>query len=284
MTVRMASFIRTFGLFATLILTSSAFAQEGGGEDFISSLNWTFGPTTVSIPGGAKFDIPEGYAFLDATETGKFQEYIQNIPTPNETLFAPESLSWFAVFQFEQTGYVKDNEEIDADAILEGVREGQRQGNKELESRGWPTLTIDGWAYSPYYDPSTKRLEWAITATSHPTGEKVVNFNTRILGRRGVMKVTLVTEPNTLQTDVPHFKTALAGYDFLPEEQYAAFREGDKVAAYGLGALILGGAAAAGAKSGLLKSAGKFILFGILALFAGLWSRIKGLFGSKKAE
>lgn len=275
---------RTLAVLALLLLTSDSIAQEGGNEDFISSLNWTLGPATVSIPGGAKFDVPEGYAFLDAAETRKFQEYIQNIPTPNETLFAPNSLNWFAVFQFEDTGFVRDDEEINADAILEGVREGQRAANKELESRGWATLTIDGWAYSPYYDPATKRLEWAITATSHPTGARIVNFNTRVLGRRGVMKVTLVTGPDTLQADVPQFKMALSGYEFLPEEKYAAYREGDKVAAYGLGALILGGAAAAGAKSGVLKSVGKFIIFGILAVFAGIWGKLKSLFGAKKSE
>ncbi|GGA71199.1 hypothetical protein GCM10011521_06660 [Arenimonas soli] len=262
-------------------LTSHAQEAEA---DPIGSLDWTIGPATVSVPGGAQFEVPEGFAFLDADETVKFQEINQNIPGNRQTVFAPLNLEWFALFEFEDTGYIQDNEEIDADAILEGIRESQREANEELKKRGWATMTIDGWSYNPRYDPESNRLEWALTATSHPTGQKVVNFNTRILGRRGVMKVTLVTEPVHLEADVPGFKAALAGFGFLPDEQYAAFREGDKVAAYGLGALILGGAAAAGAKSGLLKSVGKFILFGVLALFAGLWSRIKGLFGSKKAE
>lgn len=276
--------LRLLGLLLVLLVASNALAQESESEDFIGSLNWTFGPATVSIPGGASFNVPDGYAFLDPTETTKFQEYVQNIPTPNQTLFAPTSLSWFAVFQFENTGYVRDDEEIDASSILEGIREGQLAANKELKDRGWATLQIDGWAYAPYYDPMTKRLEWAIAATSQPSGDKIVNFNTRILGRRGVMKVTLVTGPDVLQANVPEFKTALSGYTFLPDEKYTAFREGDKVAAYGLGALIVGGVAAAGAKSGILKSVGKFILLGVLAVFAGMLGKLKSLFGKKKAD
>lgn len=265
-------------LLAVLLAPSISIAQENEADNFIASLDWKFGPTEAPVPGGGTFNVPEGYAFLDVSETAKFQEFIQNIPTQDQTLFAPTSLQWFAVFQFDPTGFIRDDEEIDANAILEGIRQGQAEANKELKRRGWMTMTIDGWAYSPYYDPNTRRLEWAIIGTNHPGETKVVNFNTRILGRRGVMKVTLVTEPTTIQTDVPAFKTALVGFDFLPDERYAAFKEGDKVAAYGLGALILGGAAAAAAKSGVLKSLGKFVFAGIFVALAALWAGLKRLF------
>jgi uncharacterized membrane-anchored protein len=52
---------------------------------------------------------------------------------------------------------------------------------------------------------------------------------------------------------VASFKTALAGFDFNSGEKYSEFRAGDHVAEFGLGALVLGGAAAVAAKTGFWK-------------------------------
>lgn len=85
-----------------------------------------------------------------------------------------------------------------------------------------------------------------------------MNYTVRILGRSGVMNAILVTTPETLLTDLQEFRTALNGYDFVAGQRYAEFKQGDKVAEYGLAALIIGGAAAAAAKSGIFKVLGKF--------------------------
>ena len=53
--------------------------------------------------------------------------------------------------------------------------------------RGWPELKIIGWQQVPRYNPTTNNLEWAIYGESE--GKPVVNWNTRLLGRKGVMKV-----------------------------------------------------------------------------------------------
>ena len=82
-----------------------------------------------------------------------------------------------------------------------------------------------------------------------------VNYTSRLLGRSGVMSAVLVSSPQTLAEDMQAFNRALAGYDFVAGEKYAEFKSGDRIAEYGLGALVLGGAAAAAAKAGLFKFA-----------------------------
>lgn len=275
-----------FGILAAFVLSSTAVAkpEKEPAANPLSALDWQWGPTRVSIPGGAYFDVPEGFGFLDEGETRKFQEYIQNIPTPGETLFLHEESEWFAIFRFEDTGYVEDDEEIDAAALLKSMRENQREANKELESRGWSTMTIDGWAHEPHYEPETQQLEWALALTTQPSGGRVVNYNTRVLGRRGVMEVILVTDPDALASDLVAFRGAMDSFSFEAEESYAAFQPGDKVAQYGLAALVVGGAAAVATKSGFLKSFGKAIAIGVFALLAGLWGRIKRLFRRKEDE
>jgi hypothetical protein len=89
----------------------------------------------------------------------------------------------------------------------------------------------------------------------------VVNYAIRLLRRRGVRHAVLVTDPARLTADVAEFKTALAGYTFVTGERYSEFRAGDRVAEYGLAALVLGGAAAVATKGGFLKAFGKLIAF-----------------------
>jgi uncharacterized membrane-anchored protein len=78
----------------------------------------------------------------------------------------------------------------------------------------------------------------------------------------------------------------LDGYEFKPGERYAEWLPGDKVAEYGLAALVLGGAAAIATKKGFwavlgtfFAAAWKFIAAAVLG--AGAWLR-KQFGGSKQ--
>jgi uncharacterized membrane-anchored protein len=271
---------------AALVLAVPVFSQSEAPPDEsaaaqehpLSKLDWQIGPAKVAAGNNATLDLPEGYVFLDAPNTDKFMEITQNTSDGRSYTFAPNDLRWFALLQFEETGYVKDDEQIDADALLESVRTGTERGNKERRARGWPEMHVTGWRFKPRYDKETNRLEWAIDAQS--AGEPVTNFNTRILGRRGVTSVVLVDDPSRLDSSIPEFKAVLAGYTFNEGERYAEFKPGDKVAAYGLAALVAGGAAAAAAKSGLLKGLWKFLLVGGAALLAG----VRALFKRKNSQ
>ena len=190
---------------------------------------------------------------------------MNNLPRQDSYTFAPENLEWFSIFDFESIGYVRDDEKLDPDAILESLKEGNLRGNEERQKRGLPTIYLEGWFVAPHYDLQTKRLEWA-TKLRSMNGEIVVNYKIRMLSRSGVMNAILVSAPATLDNDIRAFKTALTGFSFDAGERYSEFRTGDKIAEYGLTGLIVGGAAAAAAKTGLFKVLGKFAI----VIFAGL--------------
>ena len=82
---------------------------------------------------------------------------------------------------------------LDADAILSSIRAGTEQANKVRRERGWATLEVVGWQQQPFYDPLTKNLTWSIKGNSD--GDLSINHSTRLLGRRGVLKVNLVLSP-----------------------------------------------------------------------------------------
>jgi uncharacterized membrane-anchored protein len=135
---------------------------------------------------------------------------------------------------------------------------------------------VIGWETPPRYNEETHNLEWAIRLESE--GKPAVNHNTRLLGRGGVMEVTLVCDPSQLNETLPKFKTMLAGFDFVQGQKYSEFRQGDKMAAYGLTGLIAGGGVAVAAKSGLLK----WLWKGLVAAAVGVAALVKKLFSRKQ--
>ena len=94
------------------------------------------------------------------------------------------------------------------------------------------------------------------------------------------MSVALVSDQSGIEAATSDFNQLLTGFEYKSGQRYAEFRSGDKLAGYGLAALIGGGAAAAAVKTGFLSKAWKAIVALIAAASAGL----KKLFGRKEPE
>ena len=242
-------------------------------------VTWQKGPSVGDLGTHAQVKVPEGYVFAGARDTRTIMEANHNPITGKEMGFvAPAGEDWYAVFEFDDVGYVKDDEKdsLDQNALLDSIKQGTEAGNKERLRRGWPTMTIIGWETPPRYNDITHNLEWAIRAQSE--GLPVINHNTRVLGRGGVMEVTLVADPAVLAETMPKFKAMLDGFEFKQGKRYAEFRAGDKTAAYGLTGLIVGGGTAALVKTGAFKWLWKLLVAGA----AGVAALVKKLFSRNK--
>jgi uncharacterized membrane-anchored protein len=264
-----------------LLLTLVCASGASGQDSLQDSVNWIHGPSAADLGQIAQIQVPVDYVFAGAKDTRAILEAGHNPTNGDELgLLAPTETPWFVVFEFEEVGYVRDNEknDLDADAMLESIRKSNDAGNEERKKRGWTPLNITGWEQKPRYDEATHNLEWAIRGESD--GRAMVNFNTRLLGRGGVMRVTLVTNPTELTATLPKFYEVLKGFDFKTGQKYAEYKEGDKVAEYGLAALVVGGASAVAVKTGLFK----WIWKGLAVGFVALLSFLKKLFSRKKPE
>jgi len=270
------------GLFLALF-TFAAQAQRDPGQIIqeLQKLAWQRGPGEGAIGSKAKIQIPNGFTFLDERNTRRFLELMGNPPRDGHYLIAPANLDWFAVFSFDPVGYVKDDEKIDAAELLDSLKKGDAPGNEERKRLGMAPIYTDGWHVPPHYDSGNKRLEWGMRLRDEKGGIHV-NYTSRLLGRSGVMSAVLVSSPQTLNGDMKEFNGALAGYQFVAGERYAEFKSGDRIAEYGLAALVVGGAAAAAAKAGLFKSLGKFLWVIIGGAAMGGWALLKKLFGRKE--
>ena len=256
-------------------------------EDPLAKFPWQR-EGTGALGSKAAITIPKDFRFLPAAEASRLVEAMGNLTSKEELgLIGNEDLSWFVVFFFDDVGYVKDDEkdELDAEKMATSMREGLVESNAVRRERGMTELNFDGWAIAPRYNAETKQLEWAQRLKS--VDGVSVNYNTRVLGRRGVMRVILVCDPEQLTATLPSYSAMMSGFRFEEGEDYAAYRDGDKIAEFGLAALVVGGAGAVAAKTGLLSAAllffkkgAKVIVLGVLAALAGL----KQFFTGKKKD
>lgn len=295
--------MRGVALATGLLCASSAIAQAPTDQDRqkaqelirqIESLGWVHGPATMSIGNEAAMHIPKGARYLGPEGTSKFLQLNGNPSADHDYTIAPEGLGWFAILEFDAAGYVSDKEKVDPDALFKQLRSNEDEANKERRAQSQSGLHLDRWVVAPHYDAASHNLEWG-TVMHTDSGEQVVNYTSRILGRDGVTKAILVSDPANLSADLAQYRNALGGFAYLPDKKYEAHQAGDKVAAYGLGALVAGGAAAAVVKSGLFAGIFaailkfgvafyKLIAVGAVAAFAAFRKRIGQLFGRKAAD
>jgi uncharacterized membrane-anchored protein len=267
------------------LVAGPSYAQSSEG----SGIEWQEGPSTGTLGDIARIKIPEGFRFAGRDGVRRFMELTQN-PVSGDELgvmlspSGPDDQTWFVIFEFNPIGYVKDDEkgQLDANAILSSLKKGNERGNEERRKRGWATLDLLGWSTPPRYDPVTNNLTWAIRASSE--GSEVINHSVRLLGRKGVMDADLVLGPAQISSAVPEFDSLLDGFEFSQGNRYAEWVKGDKVAAYGLTALVAGGVGAAAVKSGALGKLWKLLAVGVLAGLAGLKRILGAIFGSKQPE
>jgi uncharacterized membrane-anchored protein len=257
-------------------------------ENPIARLGWLKGPATGQLGKRAEVRFPAGYQFLGPKDAEKFLKLTQN-STDGEQLgvLLNKEEDWWVLFEFEDIGYVKDDDKNDlkADELLESYKKGAEAENRSRRGDGVPPIQIVGWHVAPNYNDETKNLEWSVEAEQG--GENFVNYNVRLLGRKGVVKVVLIDDRKNVDASLTKFRELLKSFKYTSGESYAEYRQGDKIAKYGLGALVLGGTAAAAAKFGLFtpiialfKKAWKLVIVGVVAV--GAW--IKKLFTGRTTQ
>lgn len=256
--------------------SSEEAANQAELQKFLSNFQWFKGPGTATMDSLAEIQLPPGYMFTDGDATRTILEAMENLTDGSEMGFlSPTNLDWFVVFSFREDGYIKDDDkdELDPTAMLKVIRKGNDYANEQKKDLGMAPLEIVGWEKPPSYDAETQNLEWAIRAESE--GYQIINYNTRILGRRGVMEIQLVVDPEQMAATLPTFKNLMAGFTYQAGNKYSEFQPGDKVAKYGLAALVTGAGVAVAAKTGLLawialtfKKAWKLIVVAAVAVAA----------------
>jgi len=254
------------------------------------------GPVKVALGKIAEFSLPAGQHFIGPDSLDRYYEVTHNMRSGTELGVVVSPDDWVLIFKYSDSGYVKDDEKdkLDAAKLLAAMQEGQVEGNKARKERGWDELRIEGWASPPHYDEKSHNLTWAMNLSSSKDNHKGIwiNQSIRLLGRGGIMNVTMVADPESFATAAREVDGLLtANFSYAQGQRYAEWKQGDKLAAYGLSALVLGGGAAVAAKMGLLSQLGvffakmwKLVVLAVGALGAAITKLFRKITGSHPTE
>lgn len=267
-------------------------------EELEAQLGYQTG--VVNLPGGtATIRLPESFRFLDSEGSRRLltegwgnpagaADGVLGMLIPVE--FSPLSPEgWGIVITYEEDGYVNDDDAAgtDYEKLLKQMQDDTVAANDEREKQGFEPVTLVGWAEPPSYDPAAHKLYWAkeLVFGESAESEHTLNYNIRILGRRGVLVLNAVASMNQLPSIRDESRGILSAVDFNEGHRYTDYLPGkDKAATYGVAGLIAGAAAA---KAGFFKvlwvgilAFKKVIVVGLIALAAAL----RRLFAGRSQE
>jgi uncharacterized membrane-anchored protein len=189
------------------------------------------------------------------------------------------------VITYNDDGYVADDEasSIDYDEMLVQMQEETRESNDAREAAGYGRVDLVGWAEPPHYDQASNKLYWAKRLKFAGAESDTVNYDVRVLGRKGYLSLNAVAGIDQLATVQQGMRGVIEMAEFDAGQRYADFNEDtDKLAGYGLAALV-GGAVAA--KAGLFTKIGALLLAGkkfLIPLLLGLGYLARRLFAKKE--
>jgi len=271
---------------------TEAASEESAGPQVPAGPSFNYQTGNITLPNKvATLHLGDKYRYLDPMETNKLlMAWGNESDTSTQGTIIPADVDpmsdagWAVVLTYDDDGHVDDSDaaEIDYDDMLKDMKEGTEDHNDARKEAGFEAVHLVGWAEKPHYDSAAKKLYWAKELNFEGTPTHTLNYDVRVLGREGVLSMNAVASMEQIGQIREDMRPLIEVAEFNEGYRYADFNKStDRMAEYGLGALI---AAGVGAKMGLFAKLGalllafkKFIFIGLIAIGAF----IKRLLGKK---
>lgn len=270
-------------------------------QSYIDSIATTLNYRTDTITIGdnlAMLNVPEGYRYINGLDAEKvLVEMWGNLPDEGGSLgmlfpldYSPndDMIDGYAInITYVEDGYIEDEDaqDMDYDELMEGMKEDTKAESDMRIEAGYGAVELVGWASSPFYDQTNKKLHWAKEVKFDSEEENTLNYNILALSRKGYIKLNVIGGMNALEGVKNDIDGILPSVVLHEGNRYSDFDSStDNIAAYGIGGLIAGKILAKAGFFGVilafLAKAWKIILVAFLALGGG----IKKFFGRGDEE
>ena len=242
---------------------------------------------TVTLQNGiGTIKIAPGFKFLDAEEARYVIEDLWGnlkgqtslgmiLPADAKAVIADYAF----IVEYEPMGYVKDDDadDINYDDLLKELKEETIKANDERKKAGIAAMTLTGWAEKPYYDKQRKLLYWAKEYQAEGSDEHTLNYDIRILGRKGVLVLQAVSGISQLSNVNHNKENILNMVSFNKGSRYEDFDSNiDDVAAWTIGGLVAGKVLAKVGFLALILKNIKLIFLAIAGFGGAIWRFITG--------
>lgn len=252
----------------------------------INSLNWLKSGTHKLPDSDSTITLPEGYIIVIGEDAKKEREMGEALaPDDIEAVVNDENFDNTTIFQWVESGYISIDDwgDIDPRLLLESITENTELANVERRKRGYSLIHVVGWLKEPTLSRELNTVYWTVEARDD-LGYSIVNSVALSLGRHGYERIVWVTDKGSYVPFGGHLEMMLKAHSFDPTFKYEDYVEGDKMAGYGIAALV---AASVGGKvaqaTGLLAVFKKFIGI-IFAVIAGLFYKLRNIFSRNKKK
>ena len=236
----------------------------------------------IELPNGvATLQVPDNFYYLDAQEAEVVLTEIWGNPATEERtlgmLFPAESTpfdsdAWGVTIEYVEEGFVNDEDAADINygELLSSMKEDIQRGSEWRVNQGYEAIALIDWAKPPYYDAENKKLYWAKELQFGDSPDHTLNYNIRILGRKGYLLLNFIASMDQLNEIDQNLDTVLGIAEFNQGSRYSDFDPDiDQVAAYGIGALVAGKVLA---KTGLIAMGLIFLKkFWFILALGGSW-------------
>ena len=241
--------------------------------------------------GNATLTVPKGFRYLDKAQSSYVLTDLWGNPADSSILgmLVPENRgvldtnSWVFTISFDEMGYVNDDDadDIDYDDLLKEQQDELKKLNPERVKLGYEPVEFIGWASSPYYDKNKKILHWAKELKFGQDSIHTLNYNLRVLGRKGIFMLNAVASMHEMPEVKANIDDVIGSVEFKEGHRYSDYiPEVDNVAAWTIGGLVAGK---------ILAKAGFFVLIAkfwkLIALaFAGIGGGVLKYFKRRKND
>jgi uncharacterized membrane-anchored protein len=274
---------------ALLLSVLTAFGQIDSAQMLTDSLEASlqYAHGEIKFQNGiGTLSVPAGFRYLDAKQSQFVLEDLWGNPQDTTVMgmIVPENRgmladnSWAFIITYEEMGYVKDDDadEIDYDELLEEMQADSKAENEIREQAGYDPIEVVGWASKPFYDKEKKVLHWAKELKFGTNEFHTLNYNVRILGRKGVLVLNAVSSMSELEEVQQHIAPVLSSFAYAGGSSYDDFDpELDEVAAWTIGGLVAGKVLAKVGFFAILLKYLKVILIGVGAAATAAWKWYK---------
>ena len=255
------------------------------------SFNYDYGK--ISLENGlAEIDIPENYKFLNAEQSkyvltdlwGNPPSEVLGLLFPKNINPIDDNFTYAVEVTYSSDGYIDDEDakDLDYDNLLEEMQDDTSAANPERKELGYPEMELIGWASKPFYDADEKKLHWAKELSFEGEEINTLNYNIRVLGRKGYLNLNAIGTIDILPEFKKDVDEILNSVHFTDGNMYSDFNpEIDEVAAYGIGGLIAGKLLAKAGFFALILKFWKIIAIAVVGAFTVFKKKI---FGTKKEE
>jgi uncharacterized membrane-anchored protein len=278
-------------ILTTILISDNNFAQEIDStqlqiNEIEGSLIYKTGIIELES-GNATLKIPDGFRYLDKQQSIYVLTDLWGNPADSSILgmLVPANRGvladdgWAFVINYEEMGYVKDDDadDIDYDALLKEMKKETNDANPERIKLGYQPISLVGWASKPFYDKETNTLHWAQELKFGDMTTNTLNYNLRVLGRKGVLNLNAVATMNELSDVKTNINKIIKCVEYKDGYKYSDFNPDiDNVAAWTIGGLVAGKVLSKVGFFALLLKFWKLILLGIAGAGGAIWKFLTG--------